>query len=55
MIIGDFNGHIDGLGEQRQDGKGRMILDWINEYASKYGWEMHWKIYLAERRTKECD
>lgn len=31
MIIGDFNGHSDELGEQRQ--AGRMMLDWMDEYG----------------------
>lgn len=31
-IIGDFNGHIGILGEQRVDANGRIILEWINKY-----------------------
>ena len=29
MIIGDFNGHIEGLGEQREDTNGKMVKDWM--------------------------
>ena len=28
--MGDFNGHINGLGYQKQDRNGDMILEWIN-------------------------
>ena len=30
IIVGDFNGHINGLGYQKQDRNGDMILEWIN-------------------------
>ena len=33
MILGDFNGHISGLGKQREDETGRTVLEWINEHA----------------------
>ena len=33
MILGDFNGHIDGLGNQREDDSGRMVLEWVNEHS----------------------
>ena len=32
MVIGDFNGHIEDLGYQKQDERGKMIIRWMNEY-----------------------
>ena len=50
MIIGDFNGHIDGLGYQREDYNGKIVLELVNENnlllmntdekcSGKYTWE----------------
>ena len=50
MIIGDFNGHIDGLGYQRKDYNGKIVLELVNENnlllmntdekcSGKYTWE----------------
>ena len=33
LILGDFNGHIEGLGYQREDKIGRMIKDWIGKFC----------------------
>ena len=32
VILGDFNGHIEGLGYQNQDERGNMIINWLNNY-----------------------
>ena len=32
MIIGDFNGHVEGLGYQREDKNGKTVLDWASKY-----------------------
>ena len=32
LIIGDFNGHIDGLGYQKQDERGNMVMEWLENY-----------------------
>lgn len=29
MIIGDFNGHVRSLGDQKVDGGGKIILEWM--------------------------
>ena len=31
MIIGDFNGHVGFLGEQKLDEGGKMIVEWMEE------------------------
>lgn len=31
LVLGDFNGHIDMLGYQKQDENGLIVLDWMNE------------------------
>ena len=33
MVLGDFNGHIDVLGQQKEDENGRIVLDWVNNYG----------------------
>ena len=32
ILIGDFNGHIQGIGYQREDENGRIILDFVGRY-----------------------
>ena len=32
IIIGDVNGHIEGLGYQREDRNGRIIKEWLEKY-----------------------
>ena len=33
LILGDFNGHIDELGYQKQDRRGDMVMEWIIDYG----------------------
>ena len=32
LVVGDFNGHIQCLGYQREDTNGSMIMTWLNKY-----------------------
>ena len=32
IILGDFNGHIRGLGPQETDFNGKMVLEWLSTY-----------------------
>ena len=33
MVLGDMNGHIDGLGYQKEDENGRTVLSWMNNFG----------------------
>ena len=33
IILGDFNGHIRGLGPHETDFNGKMILEWMSNYS----------------------
>ena len=44
IIIGDFNGHVTGLGKQREDKNGRMIEEWLEGYG-----------YVMLNRSHKCE
>ena len=33
MVLGDMNGHIEGLGYQKEDENGRTVLNWMNNFG----------------------
>ena len=32
IVLGDFNGHIGFIGQQKIDRKGEMVIDWMNDF-----------------------
>ena len=32
LLLGDFNGHVGFLGDQKLDVNGKLILEWLDKY-----------------------
>ena len=48
IILGDFNGHIRGLGPQETDFNGKMVLEWLSSYQPTTLFYLIWMIDVKE-------